>query len=93
MAPQDPEASDQSTFSTWRRDYRLSLALFVAGIVLVVAYFAFGGWPNSTANYPTTFRAGLAIYLLGSAGGALILLAGTVAYYHWRGLGLIEGSG
>jgi len=92
MAAQNAAASDQTIFSTWRRDYRLSLALLVAGIVMVVAYFAFGGWANSTGNYPTAFGAGLAIYLIGTAGGMLILLAGTVAYYHWRGLRLIEGN-
>ena len=92
MVSQHAAASDQTILSTWKRDYRLSLALLVAGIVMVVAYFAFGGWANSTGNYPTTFGAGLAIYLIGAAGGMLILLAGTVAYYHRRGLRLIEGN-
>ncbi len=78
--------------SAWRRDYRLSLVLLVAGIVMVAAYFAFGGWTNSIGNSTTTFGAGLAIYLIGAAGGMLILLAGTVAYYHWKGLRLIEGT-
>ncbi len=59
---------------------------------MAVVYFAFGGWANSAGNYPPTFGAGLAIYLIGTAGGMLILLAGTVAYYHWRGLRLIEGT-
>jgi len=78
--------------SAWRRDYRLSLALLVVGIVLVVAISAFSYWANSTGNYPTSFGAGLAIYLIGTAGGMLILLAGTVAYYHWKGLHLSEGT-
>ncbi len=78
--------------SAWRRDYRLSLALLVAGIVILVAISAFSFWANSTGDYPTSFGAGLAIYLIGTAGGMLILLAGTVAYFHWRGLRLIEGT-
>ena len=78
--------------SVWRRDYRLSLALAVAGIAIVAAISAFSFWANSTGNYPTSFGAGLAIYLIGTAGGMLILLAGTVAYFHWRGLRLIEGT-
>ncbi len=78
--------------SAWRRDYRLSLALLVAGIVILVAISAFSFWANSTGDYPTSFGAGLAIYLIGTAGGMLILLAGTVAYLHWRGLRLIEGT-
>jgi hypothetical protein len=92
MAVQNAAASDQTILSTWRRDYRLSLALLVVGIVMVVAYFAFGGWANSIGNSPTTFGAGLAIYLIGTAGGMLVLLAGTVAYFHWKGLRLIEGN-
>ncbi len=78
--------------STWRLDYRLSLVLVVAGIVTVVAISAFSFWANSTGNYPASFGAGLAINLIGTAGGMLILLGGTVAYFHWRGLRLIEGT-
>jgi hypothetical protein len=64
----------------------------VAGIVLVVVCFALGDWADSTGNYLTTRWASLAIYLIESAGGMLILLAGTVAYYHRRGFRLIEGN-
>jgi hypothetical protein len=92
MAAQSATASDQTMFSRWMRDYRLSLALVVAGVVMVVAISAFNFWANSTGNYPTSFWAGLAIDLIGTAGGMLILLAGAVAYYHWRGLRLIEGT-
>jgi hypothetical protein len=42
-------------FSAWRRDYRLSLALVEAVIVLVVAISAFSFWANSTSNYPKSF--------------------------------------
>ena len=92
MAAQNPVTSEQLMVSTWMRDYRLSLALLVAGLVMLVAIYAFGVWANSTGNYPTSFGAGLALYLITTAGGMLILLAGTVAYYHWRGLRLIEGT-
>jgi TRAP-type C4-dicarboxylate transport system permease small subunit len=92
MTAPNAAASDSTILSTWRRDYRLSLALLVAGIVILVAISAFSYWANSTGNYPTSFWPGLVIYLTGTAGGMLILLAGTVAYYHWRGLRLSEGS-
>jgi hypothetical protein len=92
MAATTAAAPDQTLFSAWRRDYRLSLALLIAGVVLVVAYFAFGVWGNSTGYYPATFGADLAINLSGSAGGALILLAGTVAYYHRKGLRRFQGN-
>ncbi len=78
--------------TAWRRDYRLSLALVVAGIVLVVAISAFNFWASSTGNLPTSWWGGDALDLIGTAGGMLILLGGTVAYYHRRGLRLIEGT-
>ncbi|MGA8709990.1 MAG: hypothetical protein WB786_02020 [Thermoplasmata archaeon] len=92
MAAENAVTSEQSMLTVWRRDYRLSLALLVAGLAMVVAYFAFGGWLNSIGNSSTTFGAGLAIYLIGAAGGMLILLGGTVADYHRKGLRLSEGT-
>ncbi|MGD0589125.1 MAG: hypothetical protein ABSA63_10120 [Thermoplasmata archaeon] len=92
MAAQNAATSEQIMLSTWRRDYRLSLVLLVAGIVLVAATSAFSFWANSTGNYPTSFGTGLAIYVTETGGGMLILLAGTVAYYHWKGLRLSEGA-
>ncbi len=92
MAASSGAASDQTIFSRWSRDYRLSLALLVAGIGMLVALSASSYWADVTGNYPTPFGAGLAIYLIGTAGGMLILLARTVAYYHWRGLRLIEDT-
>ncbi len=92
MAAQSAAVSNQTIFSRWMRDYRLSLALVVAGVVMVVAISAFSFWANSTGNLPTSFWAGLAVALIETAGYMLILLAGTVAYYHWRGLRLIEGT-
>ncbi|MGI0130469.1 MAG: hypothetical protein ACREEC_10030 [Thermoplasmata archaeon] len=92
MSTRDAFTGDQTIISSWIRDYRLSLALFAVGIVVVVAYLALSFGAYSTGNYPTSFGAGLAIYLTGTAGGMLILLAGTVAYYHWRGLQLIRGN-
>jgi hypothetical protein len=82
MVAHDSVSSGRTTSSTWRREYRLSLALLVAGVVMVIAYLAFGGGAISVGNSPSTFLGGLAIYLIGVAGGMLILLAGTVAYYH-----------
>jgi hypothetical protein len=92
MAAPSAAALDQTILSRWMRDYRLSLALVVAGLVMAAAASAFSFWANSTGNYPTSFWTGLAIYVTETGGGMLILLAGTVAYYHWRGLRLIEGT-
>jgi hypothetical protein len=84
MAVQNATASDQFILATVKRDYHLSLAIFVSGIVWVVAISAYSLWANSTGNYPTSFGAGLAIYLIGTAAGMMILLGGTVAFYNWR---------
>jgi Kef-type K+ transport system membrane component KefB len=92
MAAQSAAAPDQTMFSRWMRDYRISLALLVVGVAVVVVLSAFSYWANSTGNYPTSFWIGLALYATATGAGMLILLAGTVAYYHWRGLRLIEGN-
>lgn len=81
-----PAGPDRVLLSAWRRDYRLSLLLLVAGVVLLVALAAYDFWANSTGNYPATFGAGLAVDLLGTAGFFLIVFGGTVAYYHRLGL-------
>ncbi len=93
MPARNAATSTPTLLAAWRRDYRLSLGLLVAGILLVVAISAYSFWADSTGNSPTSFGGGLAIRLIGTAGGMLILLAGTVAYYHWRGLRQIERTG
>jgi hypothetical protein len=65
---------------------RRSFALPYIDIGGVAAIAAFDLWAISTGNYPTSFGAGLAIDLLGTAGFFLIVFAGTVAYFHRLGL-------
>lgn len=91
MAAQNACASGQTMLSRWRRDYLLSLVLFGAGCAMAVGISAFSYWANSTGNYPTSLGASVAILATETAVGLLMLLAATVAYYHWRGLQLIEG--
>jgi hypothetical protein len=86
VATRNAVESHRNVLVTWRRDYRLSLALLLAGVFMLVALSAFSYWADLTGSYPTSFGAGLAIYLIGTAGGMLILLAGTVAWYHRSGL-------
>jgi hypothetical protein len=81
MTAQQVATPDPVMFSAWR-EYRLSLVLLATGIVLVVAIGVFTLWANSTGHYPTSFWTGLALEVTPTAGGMLILLAGTVAYYH-----------
>jgi uncharacterized membrane protein len=82
MAAQTAAASDRALFSYVLREYRASLALFVAGIVLIVALTIYSLWASVTGNSPTTLAEGLAMQVVGTAGFMLVLLAGTVAYYH-----------
>ncbi|HYA70116.1 MAG TPA: hypothetical protein VEH28_01935 [Thermoplasmata archaeon] len=84
MAARNAAASDQIVHSIAKRDFRLSLGIFVAGVAMVLATSAFSLWANSTGNYPTSLGGGLTVYLIGTAGAMMVLLGGTVAFYHWR---------
>jgi hypothetical protein len=83
MVTETGAAIDRRQLAVLTREYRLSLALVLAGIVLVVTAVVVGSWPNSNGIYATTTSLGWVFTLSGTAGGMLILLAGTVAYYHW----------
>ena len=83
MVAQNAAASDQAIISRWRRDYRLSLWILVAGLAVVAALVCFGFWANSTGSYPSSGGAGLAVDLTGTVGSALILFGGIFAYHNW----------
>ena len=76
-------ASDQALVSRWRRDYRLSVAILVAGIVMIVAISALSLWINSPGNYLSPFWSGLAVRVLGTAGGMLLLVGGIFTFHNW----------
>jgi len=86
MSAPTAATSEQILLTRWRRDYRLSLVLFATGVVLVVAAATFNFWANSAWNYSPPLWVGVTLYATGTAGGMLLLLAGTVAYFHWKGL-------
>jgi uncharacterized membrane protein YczE len=79
MTAQNAAASDRTTLTAWR-EYRLSLVLLAAGVAMVVAVSGFSIWAPFTSG--TSFWTGLAMQVAFTAGAMLILLAGTVAYYH-----------
>lgn len=84
MAAQNATATAETgILSRWRRDYRLSLALLVTGIVVVAGVSVFSIWANSTGNYPTSAGGGFATYLLGTAGGILTIVGGIFAFHNW----------
>ena len=64
----------QLSVAKTRRDCHLSLALLVAGIVDVVACYAYASWANPTGDYPTTMAIGVTIAAIGEAGYVLILV-------------------
>ncbi len=66
------------------REYRLSLAIFVAGILLLLAYLALTFGAYLTGNYPVSSGLGLALTVISTAGFMFLLLGGTVAYFHRR---------
>ena len=85
MAAQSVAASDQISLSAskTRRDYRLSLALLVAGVVVVVAFYGFVFWAMGTGNYPTSVATGSAISAIGSIGFILILVGAIFTGINW----------
>jgi len=68
MAVENASASGQVVLSIAKRDFRVSLAIFVAGIVMVLATLTFSLWANATGNYPASLGGGLTVYLVGTAG-------------------------
>ncbi len=83
MAAQKAAALEQTILTAWRRDYRLSLAILEAGIVVIVAYSALVSWAYLTGNYPPSFGVGLAMNLIGTAGLSLIMVGGLFAFHNW----------
>ena len=83
MTAQTATVGDRAPRSIVAREYRVSLALLLAGVVLLAVVFALSAWANSSSGGATSFSwMGLFVMTGGAAGGLLILLAGTVAYYH-----------
>ena len=90
MAASNAARQDPILLSAWHHDYRVSLAVVAAGIIVLAALLGFGLWATSTGNYPTSFGAGLAIYLTGTAGFMLIVLGWSWAYTNRRFLELSQ---
>lgn len=86
MGAKGAPTSEEAMLTRWRRDYRLSIVLVGLGAVMLVAVALVSLWANWTGNYPTSFWSGLAMDLIETAGAMLVLLGGTVAYYHRSGL-------
>jgi len=84
MAAPDAAASDRILLSAWNRDYRHSLAIIAAGILLLGAISVLSFWATSTGNFPTSGMAGLPIGLGGIAGFMLLVLGSSWAYTNRR---------
>jgi len=92
MAAQNAAAPDQILLSAWNRNYRVGLAIIVAGIIILATIIAFSFWATSTGNYPTSGGGGLAIELIGTTGFMLIILGGSWVYTNRRLLQLTGRS-
>lgn len=81
--------------SKTRRDFRLSLALLLAGGTMFVASFLYTSWPHQTGHSPPDTAAGafvsLLIAVLSGVGGLLILV-GTI-FTGVNGFFFSEGTG
>jgi len=90
MAAQNTAALNPSLLSAWNREYRISLAVILVGVVVLVADSVLAFPAILTGNYSALGGTGLAIYLLGTAGFMLIVLGGSWAYTNRR---LLQLSG
>ena len=82
MATDKAAALDQTRLSAWRRNYRLSLAALAVGVVLVVVVSAVSSWANSARSISTSGGSGLAIQVVGTAGGMLLIVGGIFAFHN-----------
>ena len=83
MVAQTAADPSQTLLSRWRRDYRLSLTLLVAGVIIIAVLVAFIDWADFTGNYPSSGVEGLSLDLIGTVGGGLLLFGGIFAYHNW----------
>lgn len=65
-----------------RRDYRLSLALLVAGIVELVAFSSVAFWLSAISNYPSIVTT-VVISFIVSMGSILIVVGGIFTAINW----------
>lgn len=81
MAAQNATGSDHLVLSAskTRRDYRLSLALLVAGLVITVTSYSlmFSGMTTSS------FATATAISIVANIGGILVLVGAIFAAINW----------
>lgn len=85
MAAETAAASDQiiPSASKTRRDYRLSLAFAVAGLVIVVASYSSMYWAEATGHYPGAAFAVLVLGSLAGIGEILIIVGAIFAGINW----------
>ncbi len=92
MAAQTPPASNDILLSAekTRRDYRVSLALLVAGIILTGGVYGFEVWANTSGVYPISVLSSVFISAIGGVGSTLILVGAIFTGINWS---LLRKSG
>jgi hypothetical protein len=83
MSTDGAAASDQRAVAAWRREYRLSREILLAGVVVFTVDLTVGLWATSSGIYPASFWAGLLINVVGSAGFALMFAGAVFASHNW----------
>jgi len=90
MAAQDASATDQIRLSVskTRRDFNLSLALLVTGIIISAGIITFEIWANSTGywnNFPTgpSPTTSALLSAIGGIGSTLVLVGAIFAAINW----------
>jgi hypothetical protein len=85
MAARNAAEPNRIALAALKRDYRLSRAILMAGVVVFVAVLAFAYLGILTGNYPTsgTGPVVLATDVIGSAGFAMIFVGAVFASHNW----------
>ncbi len=83
MASPNTAGSDQVLLSVSkiRRDYRLSLALLLAGVVVVAGFYGFVLWANAMGSWSSATL--VVVSTIGNAGFVLILVGAIFAGINW----------
>jgi hypothetical protein len=74
---------DQAVLTRWRRDYRVSRAILVVGLVVFGVTLAVDFWADLTGNVPAAGGPGLlALNLFGTAGFALAFVGSLFTFHN-----------
>jgi hypothetical protein len=85
MTAQASPAPDEIRLSALktRRDFRVSVALLVAGVAVTIGFYGFVIWANSSGFYPSSVSTDFLLTAIGGIGSTLILVGAIFTGINW----------